>query len=163
MDNILVFTKMIKEHRQVMIQVMKILLHNDLFLKPTKCHFEVNTVKYLRFIISIDQISMDLVKIDGIFAWPTPTNLKEVQLFLGFGNFYRWFIWDFTIPARPFNDLTKKTPYSYGLTHVTTHSHSSNTPSYHHLYLSTQTIKNPSDLKRTLLTSPQEQSSHKKY
>ena len=89
MDNILVFTKMIKEHRQVMIQVMKILLHNDLFLKPTKCHFEVNTVKYLRFIISIDQISMDLVKIDGIFAWPTPTNLKEVQLFLGFGNFYR--------------------------------------------------------------------------
>ena len=88
MDDILVFTKTIKEHRQVTIQVMKILLHNNLFLKPTKYHFEVNTVEYLRFIISVDQISMDPVKIDGISTWPTPMNLKEVQSFLGFGNFY---------------------------------------------------------------------------
>lgn len=57
-----------------------------------KCQFEAETVKYLGFIISTDQISMDPVKIDGILAWPTPTTLKAVQLFLGFGNFYRRFI-----------------------------------------------------------------------
>ena len=67
---------------------MQILLDNDLFLKPTKCYFEVDTVEYLGFIISVDHISMDSVKIDGISAWPTPTNLKKVQSFLGFGNFY---------------------------------------------------------------------------
>ena len=54
MDNILVFTKTMEEHRQVTIRVMQILLDNDLFLKPMKCYFEVDTVKYLGFIISAD-------------------------------------------------------------------------------------------------------------
>ena len=54
MDDILVFTKTIEEHRQVTNRVMQILLDNDLFLKPTKCYFEVNMVKYLGFIISAD-------------------------------------------------------------------------------------------------------------
>ena len=89
MDDILVFTKTIEEHKQVMAQVMQILLDNDLFLKPMKCYFKVVTVEYLGFIISADRISMDPVKIDGTSVWPTPTNLKEVQSFLGFGNFYR--------------------------------------------------------------------------
>ena len=88
-DNILVFTKTIEEHRQVIAQVMQILLDNDLFLKPMKCYFKVVTVEYLGFIISADRISMDPVKIDGTSVWPTPINLKEVQSFLGFGNFYR--------------------------------------------------------------------------
>ena len=108
MDDILVFTKTMEEHRQVTIRVMQILLDNDLFLKPMKCYFEVDTVEYLGFIISADRISMDPVKIEGISAWPTPTNLKEVQLFLGFGNFYRRFIQDFAMIARPLNNLTKK-------------------------------------------------------
>ena len=108
MDDILVFTKTMEEHRQVTTQVMQILLDNDLFLKPTKCYFEVDTVEYLGFIISMDQISMDLVKIDEISTWLTPMNLKEVQSFLGFGNFYRRFIQDFITLARPLNDLTKK-------------------------------------------------------
>ena len=64
MDNILVFTKTIEEYWQVMIQVMEILLHNNLFLKPTKCYFEVNMVEYLGFIISVDWISMDPVKVN---------------------------------------------------------------------------------------------------
>lgn len=112
MDDILVFTKTIEEHRRVTTQVMQILLTNDLFLKPTKCYFEVDTVKYLGFIISVDRISMDPVKIEGILEWPVPMTLKEVQSFLGFGNFYRCFIQDFATLARPLNDVTKKdTPF----------------------------------------------------
>ena len=114
MDDILVFTKTMEEHRQVTTRVMQILLDNDLFLKSTKCYFEVDTVEYLGFIISADRISMDPVKIDGISAWPTPKNLKEVQSFLGFGNFYRRFIQDFATLAQPLNDLTKKnTPFEH--------------------------------------------------
>lgn len=40
--------------------------------------------------------------------WPTPRTVKEVQAFLGFGNFYRRFIKDFSKIARPLFDLTKK-------------------------------------------------------
>ena len=51
---------------------------------------------------------MDLAKLKGILEWPTPKTVKKVQSFLGFGNFYRWFIKNFSHLAHPLNDLLKK-------------------------------------------------------
>ena len=59
-------------------------------------------------IISHDHIEMDPVKVAGVANWPTPANRKDVQQFLGFTNFYRRFIWDFSDDARPLFNLTKK-------------------------------------------------------
>jgi hypothetical protein len=44
--------------------------------------------KYLSVIISHNKVEMDLVKIAGVVDWPTPSNKKEVQSFVGFINFY---------------------------------------------------------------------------
>jgi hypothetical protein len=79
-----------------------------LFLKPEKCEFEKTRIEYLGLIISDGQIEMDPVKVAGVRDWPAPTNKKEVQSFLGFTNFYRRFIEDFSAHARPLFDLTKK-------------------------------------------------------
>jgi hypothetical protein len=51
---------------------------------------------------------MDPVKVAGVADWPTPTNKKEVQSFVGFINFYRRFISDFSHHARTLFDLTMK-------------------------------------------------------
>src|SRR5882762_9438750 len=51
---------------------------------------------------------MDPIKLKGLQEWPTPAKLKDVCAFLGFGGFYRRFIWNFSHLARPLNDLTKK-------------------------------------------------------
>src|ERR1700678_2190328 len=51
---------------------------------------------------------MDAVKIAGVSEWPVLSNKKKVQSFLGFTNFYRRFIQDFSHHARPLFDLTKK-------------------------------------------------------
>ena len=51
---------------------------------------------------------MDPIKVNGVTAWPTPTNKKEVQSFLGFINFYQCFIKDFSHHAQPLFDLTGK-------------------------------------------------------
>jgi len=51
---------------------------------------------------------MDPVKVAGVTEWPTPSNRKEVQSFLGFTNFYRRFIQGFSHLARPLFDLTRK-------------------------------------------------------
>ena len=59
-------------------------------------------------IIEEGKISMDLVKLKGIRDWPIPTMVKQVQSFLGFGNFYQKFINKFLELARPLNDLLKK-------------------------------------------------------
>jgi len=51
---------------------------------------------------------MDPVKVAGVAEWPEPCNRREVQSFLGFANFYRRFIQDFSHHARPLFNLTKK-------------------------------------------------------
>ena len=59
-------------------------------------------------VIEEGKISMDSGKLKGIQDWPTPTTVKQVRAFLGFGNFCRRFIWHFSELARPLNDLLKK-------------------------------------------------------
>jgi hypothetical protein len=49
-------------------------------------------VEYLDIIISLDGISMDSCKVQSIVDWPIPQSVKELQSFLGFANFYRCFI-----------------------------------------------------------------------
>jgi hypothetical protein len=51
---------------------------------------------------------MDPVKIAGVAEWPVPTSKKEVQSFVGFTNFYRRFISNFSHHVCPLFDLTKK-------------------------------------------------------
>jgi RNase H-like domain found in reverse transcriptase/Integrase zinc binding domain len=64
-------------------------------------------VEYLGVVVSYNSVEMDPVKVAGVADWPVPDNKKEVQLFLGFVNFYRRFIKDFSHHARPLFDLTK--------------------------------------------------------
>jgi len=66
-------------------------------------------------IISQNSIKMDPVKVAGVTEWPTPSNRKEVQSFLGFTNLYRRFIQGFSHLARPLFDLTwKDTEWRWG-------------------------------------------------
>ena len=51
---------------------------------------------------------MDPVKVAGVREWPTPTTVKGVRSFLGFCNYYRTFVQDFSELALPLNTLTKK-------------------------------------------------------
>jgi len=108
LDDILIFTKTIAEHRKIVKIVMEHLRENKLFLKPEKCEFEQTRIEYLGLIISEGKIEMDPVKVAGVVKWPIPGNKKEVQSFVGFTNFYRRFIQDFSCHARALFDLTKK-------------------------------------------------------
>src|SRR5258705_5074362 len=51
---------------------------------------------------------MDPIKVQGVTDWPQPTKVKDVQSFIGFVNFYRRFIWNFSEIARPLHALTWK-------------------------------------------------------
>ena len=51
MDDILVYTPDLNEHRKVVCEVLKRLEHHDLYLKPEKCDFEKDSIEYLGMII----------------------------------------------------------------------------------------------------------------
>ena len=91
-----------------MLEVLKRLRDNDLFVKPEKCRFRVTEVDFLGMIISRDGIKMDPEKVNAILKWPEPTNVKQVCAFLGLSNFYRRFIKDYAIISCPMVDLTCK-------------------------------------------------------
>ena len=54
--------------------------------------FSVNRVEFLGYIISNTGIEMDPKRVLSINSWPIPVNVKTLQSFLGFANFYRMFI-----------------------------------------------------------------------
>jgi hypothetical protein len=108
MDDIFIFAPDETTLTETTKKVLAQLRDNDLFLKPAKCEFNKTKVEYLGMVIEEGKISMDKGKLQGIQDWPTPMTVKQVRGFLGFGNFYRRFIWRFSDLARPLNDLLKK-------------------------------------------------------
>ena len=57
---------------------------------------------------------MDPSKTEAVMSWPTPTDRRELQRFLGFSNFYRRFIRGFSSTVRPLTALTStKDPFRW--------------------------------------------------
>jgi len=96
--------------------IMQRLLDAGLYLKPEKCEFHKDTVKYLGLIISTKGISMDEDEVETVRSWSREKktangrlhNLFEVQQFLGFCNYYQRFISKSSEIAEPLTKLTEK-------------------------------------------------------
>src|SRR5690606_19567183 len=108
LDDILIYSKDPKEHKKHVRAIMKRLLEAGLYARPEKCKFSVERATFLGFIVSKDGIEMDPAKVQAVREWESPTCVKDVQCFLGFANFYRRFIKDYSRICRPLFDLLKK-------------------------------------------------------
>ncbi|KAI3368115.1 hypothetical protein L3Q82_007842 [Scortum barcoo] len=86
-------------------EVLLRLLENRLFIKK-KCKFHASQVSFLRFILKEGQVQVDPEKVIAVAEWPTPTNQKLLQCFLGFDNFYRHFVRNYSQEAAPLTALT---------------------------------------------------------
>jgi hypothetical protein len=112
LDDILLFHDNLAKLHHLTHEVLRRLAKYNLYLKPEKCSFDQTAIKYLGVIISAGNVRMDPAKVQGIMKWPRPTKVKEIQSFLGFCNFYRRFIHDYSKIAHPLFQLTKKdTPF----------------------------------------------------
>ena len=88
LNNILIYFKDLEEYRQLVQQVFAILQENHLFLKPQKCEFKRSTTKYLSHIIKNREIQIHLKKAKLINEQLELKNLKQLQQFTGFCNWY---------------------------------------------------------------------------
>jgi len=108
LDNILIYSKTKEEHKIHVKFVLDKLRAAGLHVDVEKCEFDVSETTFLRVIVFGKNLRMDSKKVEAIVNWPTPINLKQIQGFVGFANFYRRFIRDFSRIVRPLTLLTKK-------------------------------------------------------
>ena len=87
-------------------KVLQRLLENRLFIKAEKCEFSCSSTAFLGYIISTGNLSMDPEKVRAVEEWPKPADRKALQRFLGFINFYRRFIRNYSTIAAPLTHLT---------------------------------------------------------
>jgi hypothetical protein len=114
LNDIMIYTQAGIDHTGAVSSVLEVLSRHQLWLKPEKCEFSRKEVKYLVLIIAHNQIRMDPTKVSAVTEWPAPRNVTELQRFIGFANFYQWFIDHFLGMARPLHELTKtKTSFQW--------------------------------------------------
>ena len=89
-------------------KVLEALRKAGMSLKPEKSEFHKKEVEFLGSIITTEGIRMDQKKVKAVQEWPVPKSVKEIQAFLGFANFYRRFIRNYSKVAAPLTEMTKK-------------------------------------------------------
>lgn len=114
-DDILIYSNSEEEHIEHVKKVLARLREAGLNADIKKCEFHVPKTKFLGFIVGVDGIEVDPAKVKAVKQWEEPHTVKGVQSFLGFCNFYRKFVPEYSRIARPLTMLTKKDqPFSWG-------------------------------------------------
>ncbi|KAI2663454.1 Transposon Tf2-11 polyprotein [Labeo rohita] len=108
-DDILIYSRNLAEHRQHVQQVLHKLRKHSLYLKIEKCEFHRPSVQ-LGYIINAEGVQMDQGKVFAIQEWRQPLSVKELQRFLGFSNFYRRFIQNYSSIMAPLTSLLRGKP-----------------------------------------------------
>ena len=114
LDDILIFSKTKEQHIEHVQAILKKLHHAKLRLRPKKCEFHVQETDFLGHHITNEGIQTDYNKIQVIQEWPAPTNLRELQQFIGMVNYYRRYINNYAQGMGPlFQLLKKQTPFQW--------------------------------------------------
>ena len=92
LDDILIYSDNPAEHRKHVREVLRRLRKHGLYARADKCEFHSDTVEYLGYVLSPEGLRMSSDKVKTILDWPEPRNVKDIQSFLGFCNFYQRFI-----------------------------------------------------------------------
>jgi len=107
-DDMIIGMETEEGHNELVVEVIKRMEENNLYVKPEKCKWKVREVGFLGVIIGPEGIKIEKEKVRGVLEWPTPKCVKDIQKFLGLVNYYRRFIQGFVSIVRPLHDMVKK-------------------------------------------------------
>ena len=94
-DDIMIYSETRKDYQRHVRDVLAQLRQFCLFCKLSKCEFGVTTTSFLGFVVNTSGVSMESDRVELILNWPKPRSHKDIQVFLGFANFYQRFIESF--------------------------------------------------------------------
>ena len=108
LDDIIIVGRTFNEHLKNLGIVLQRLREANLRLKPNKCTLCRDEVLYLGHVVSRHGVATDPTKTDKVSKWPAPNSVKEVQQFLGLASYYRRFVRNFAVIAKPLYRLTER-------------------------------------------------------
>ncbi|CAI7910022.1 unnamed protein product [Closterium sp. NIES-53] len=118
LDDILIYSKDMRQHVEHLRRVFEILRRERFYVKLSKSEFALKKVQFLGHMVSAQGVHVDPKKIEAVRTWKTPENVKELQQFLGFANYYNRFVPNYAKIAAPLTNLLKKnTPYQWEAKH----------------------------------------------
>ena len=110
LDDIFIYTKyQEQDHVEAVRWVLDILRKNGLFANLKKCWFHKNKVQFLGYVVSNQGIQIEDERIEVIKNWLELKSVRDIQVFIGFANFYWWFIQGFSRIAAPLILILKTT------------------------------------------------------
>jgi hypothetical protein len=119
-DDILIYSEDFEQHLNHVRLVLELLLKDSWQIKLSKCSFAQNQLTYLGHVISASGVATDPAKIQAVANWSSPTSIKDLRSFLGLAGYYRRFVRNFGLLAKPLTSLLKK-----GIVFVWTAAHES--------------------------------------
>ncbi|GFX10248.1 retrovirus-related Pol polyprotein from transposon 17.6 [Trichonephila clavipes] len=112
-DDIILFTKTIDEHFELLGKVFERFERIRLKFNPSKCQFLTKSCKFLGFVVTPEGILIDKDKSVSINEFPVPKDQKQIKFFRCC-NFYRRYIKNFAKRALPLTNLLRKdTPFEW--------------------------------------------------
>lgn len=108
MDDIIVFSRSIQEHREDLRKVLNKLKEFNLRVSRDKTQLARREVKFMGHILSEQGVRTDPSKVQAIKDLKAPRDVKELRGFLGLANYYRRFVGGFSGIGEPLTALTKK-------------------------------------------------------
>ncbi|GJP54455.1 hypothetical protein CLOM_g13542, partial [Closterium sp. NIES-68] len=114
LDDILIYSCDMQQHIQHLRRVFDILRRERFYIKLSKSKCALEKVQFLGHMVNAQGIHVDPKKVEIVRTWKIPKNVKELQQFLGFANYYNRFVPQYAKIATPLTNLLKKnTPYKW--------------------------------------------------
>ena len=108
LDDVIVFSETLTDHINHLKAVFDCLRKAKLMLNPKKCRIVCDEVEYLGHVVTPGGLKPNNRNLDAVKCFPPPTNLKQLQQFLGLTSYYRRFIPGYAGIAYPLHSLTRK-------------------------------------------------------
>ena len=104
-DNIIIVSERFNEHLIALEAVLMELKSHNLSLRADKCELAFACIEFLGYIIDGNSIKASPDNVKKLERFPTPSNKKQLQRFLGLANFNRRFVKDFAELTKPLTSL----------------------------------------------------------
>jgi hypothetical protein len=113
LDDVIVYSRTFDEHVQHLTEVMTVMAESGQLLRPEKCDFFMKNCEYLGHTVGGGGIKMSDDKYTKILTFPIPQNRKQLKRFLGIVSYYRKFVKNLALLAKPLRELEHNETYEW--------------------------------------------------